>query len=437
MATLLRSRHWGGIWFALPVLTAVWLHWGAVVAQEAKPLPNKQLEASALSKAEKPAFDAMFLDGQVPATGQALIDKQVAFVISEITSPIVADSSPNGIVRVRQEWKRKLSTANAPSVPNATLHKALNMTTLAKASEAALDAEVSPAARVNLVLLFGMLDRVEKQGPTPPIALPEGTLKLIEFLRNNQLPAYLHSATIEQLVRHAELETTGPQRKAIVEVITPYLSGKAPANYDPQGWNWLRKRSANILQSFAEKGFAEANEPTLIAGLIDMLLDDRLSVTTRCDAAAAVAAYDGRVLGGTNRAKDLFLGIAETSLAMLRESQDATKSLPLVVSVQYALSDLAEALKPADSARTKGLFSATTDQSLKSTISLLQSKLVTCNDQLAKKLPKGKTKDEIQQIKVTEEFAGPISVTAGEVEAIVKPLRTNPVAAVDPKQPAK
>ncbi|MBL8828964.1 MAG: hypothetical protein JNM18_18430 [Planctomycetaceae bacterium] len=437
MPTQSPARRLGLVWLVIPVLSAAWFHLGAEVwsrarAQDAAQTPNKIVEATPLTKEEERAFSGIGTreqnPGQLIPADAPLIEKKIKAVIAEFTMPTTTDAGPSGATKLRNDWRLKIT--NASRLQFKDFHKAVNAGVIAHATPVILDKEVNPLARVNLLMLVGSLDRVEREGATPAIPLPEGTTKLVEVLKSTDVPAYLQATAIESLTRHAELETTPQQRKEIVAAITPYLAGKRPEKYDPAGWHWLCKRSANILQAFAEKSLPEANDPAVVAGLVTILTDESLPYTLRIDAAATIAAIDSKNLSGTNKLKEAVVGVGETAKAMATESGNPEKSLPLITHVLYMVNTLADALRRGDgqspTGGAKGLL-AGADANLKSPALNLHSKLTTCSDQLTKTLPKNLA--DVQKAKITPAVHQPIlDQLVTEVEAVIKPLRGNTVA---------
>lgn len=430
-------RRLGIVWLVIPVLSAAWFHLGAEVwsrarAQDAAQVPNKMVEATPLTKEEERAFSGIGTreqnPGQLLPTDGPLIEKKIKAVVSEFTMPTTTDAGPSGATKLRNDYRLKIT--NASRVQYKDFHKALNAGVITHAMPVILDKEVNPLARVNLLMLVGSLDRVEREGATPAIPLAEGTTKLVEVLKSTEVPAYLQATAIESLTRHAELETTPQQRKEIMSAIAPYLTGKRPENYDPAAWHWLCKRSANILQTFAEKSLPEANDPAVTAGLITILTDETLPYSLRIDAAATVAATDSKNLGGTNKLKEAVVGVGEAAKAMATDSGNPEKTLPLITHVLYMVNTLADALRRGDGQATtggvKGVL-ASADANLKAPALSLHSKLTSCSDQLTKTLPKNVA--DVQKAKISPAVHQPIlDQLVSEVEAVIKPLRGNTVA---------
>jgi hypothetical protein len=231
------------------------------------------------------------------------------------------------------------------------------------------------------------------------------------------------------MVRHAELETTPPQRKEMIAALLPFLSTERPANYDVAGWTWLRKRAANVVGLFAEKNFPETNDPALIAGLINVMSDDKISFTTRLDAVVALGAFDGKAVGP--KMKEALVGVGDTARAMLLDCADDKKTRPLVVHVLQTLMASAEAIKrePLEVAgikqpvnEAKGL-GAGADANQKNTALTLRGKFQAGYKQIVD-LKGGPYIDAVHRPVLDQ--------IATDIDAIVKPLRGNAVAAAAP-----
>jgi hypothetical protein len=436
MTSPTRTRRFGLVWLILPMLSAAWLHLGPmmlrhVVGQDAAAVPNKIVDAPQPDKNDTKAFNELFTTstdpGKVPPAAVPLIDKMVLATVADFTQPATTDA-PSGATKKRSDGRRKI--AQAWPLPVKDLHKALNLATINQGMPIVLDKDVSPVARTNILLLIGSLDRQEREGATQAIALPEGTLKLIEVIKNNDLPAYLHVAAAESMVRHAELETTPPQRKEMIAALLPFLSTERPANYDVAGWTWLRKRAANIAALFAEKNFSEANDPALIAGLINVMSDDKVSFNTRLDAAVALGAFDGKAVGP--KVKEGLVGVGDTARAMLLDCADDKKARPLVVHVLQMLMASMEVIKrePLPDVggvkqtvnEAKGL-AAGADANQKNTALTLRGKFQAGYKQIVD-LKGGPYIDAVHRPVLDQ--------IATDIDAIVKPLRGNAVAAAAP-----
>lgn len=436
-----RVSRWGWVWLALPVATALGLHLIPAVAQQpaapaapaaapAAPVPPKMANFPAPAKAALKTFGDLFVDPNNGAVGQnlPLVTQVGQFRVGELTDLAVINGGPTAIVQKRNEYRQQLIN-RASRLPNKELHQALNKITIETAMPLVLDKDVHPASRYNLLYLVGSLDRVEREGAAPPVALPEGTAALLEVLKTAS-PAFLQACAAEQLVRHAEYETTAPQRVAIVTVTKRYLTETAPADFDPVGWMWLRKRSANIVQLFAEKGSVEVNDPAIIVGLGRLLADGKATLNTRCDAAMALGAFDGKQITATNQTKEMVIALGDTLKVMLRECSDADNTRPLIAHALHYLALLSDGLRRPDFP-TKGLVASATDQAVKSVANGLANKMAECDTKIRPKPPAraDNTPIGVAQIQVMQTILG-------EVEQMLAPLGGNPIAAAPAAAPA-
>ena len=374
---------WGvGVgWLLAPAVTAVafnlFMLWQIPASAQAPAEPNyKTIDAAAPTKAETKAFNDLFTretnPGQVQPGDAATIKTAANFRLAEFTQVGVIVGGPDALVRKRGDIKQFLGRAGR--LPVKDLHVAMNREIIATAMPMVNDKDVHPAARYNLLYLVGQLDRVEREGAAPPIPLPEGTMALVDVLGKNDVPAYLHVAALDQLVRHAEYEMPSAQRTAVVGAIKPLLLKEAPANADPAAWQWSRKRAANIVQLMAEKTYNEVNDPALLVAVSKLLTDNKATLNMRSDAALAIAGCEGRWLAATTQVRQMAAGVGEALKASMNDCADSSKTNPMFAHVLYYMACYSESLRKPET--TKGLLAAAgNDAELKSAINGMSDKI--------------------------------------------------------------
>lgn len=286
------------------------------------------------------------LQGQAPPTPQDLenVDNFIVWKLAELTWP-AKDS------KELPEARRSLFKLREPlKTPSLTpeMHDRINALALVNLPLIIADKDYSLAARYNAMLLLGQLDRIEadgvKQQAAEPLAAAEPIL--LAAWQSAQLPEVLRVGAFVGLARHAELQmpVSNANRATIAaEALKILTATEPPVGFSINSLHWLRKLSMQIVMGLSLKG-SEVNRGDYVAALEKILVNDKLPLFLRRDAALTLGHYDPNTIAAGAKPENILKAMTSLSFEVFnagasRENPEAPTDLAKAADVMQTPTD--------------------------------------------------------------------------------------------------
>jgi hypothetical protein len=216
---------------------------------------------------------------------QKTFDDYFNFKLAELTWESSRADLPKRIDALK---KQRLTPAGRSSQQQ--VHDLLNKKFLTALSTFALDKQYHPAARVNCLLLLGMLDQVESEIATPTgVGYAPALESMLTIVADKNQPDYIRQAALVGINRHAKLSPNSMTPKGRADTVKTLTQPIVFGN--PEATAWARRTAARTLREMASK-WPEANKPEVVAVAQQLMDDAAATLLERSEAARTLSFID-------------------------------------------------------------------------------------------------------------------------------------------------
>ncbi len=235
-----------------------------------------------------------------------------------VVLPEMTLTTPDALDKLASRRKSLFDTylRNAKS-PAATLYLSQNVL-LPTMSKVAIG-NYHPACRVNAIVMIGRLNKSEgKRNETPPIPLIDGLNFLLTLLEDKTQPAYIHSAVMYGVMRHAEIDgqfrnsqiPAASRQKLIARMLE--LVKVDPSN---ELEYFTQRQAIRVLGSIKEAGAGGE----VAAALLAKITEANASIWIKCDAVNAYSQLKFATAPSEDDVKQIVGQVAELTLRAARD----------------------------------------------------------------------------------------------------------------------